>query len=134
MSRLPIIIQENAHVPLKKEIVKIVAQEIMQASNAELCQLIYEFDYFTIKQAPVTKLEGYLNHKVIFNGIYTKNDFHWEISVETIGTSLCPCSKEISNFGAHNQRSVVVLSVKQKGYPSKKGIRVLVLFFRDSAI
>ena len=115
MSRLPIIIQSNLDQPLRGATVHSVAEQVMRASEANVCQLIYEFHYFTKKIAPVSGNEGYVDHKVIFDGtISLYNEFIWKVSVETIGTSLCPCSKEISNHGAHNQKCYININVKPR--------------------
>lgn len=114
MSRLPIILQGNINIPLKGSSISDIAEEIRVASEAKICHLTYEFPYFTIKQSPVTSLDGMLDHKVVFDGVKTENDFLWKFSVETIGTTLCPCSKEISKFGAHNQKCYITMTVKPK--------------------
>jgi len=114
MSRLPIIIQGNLDKPLRGVVVNDVAEQIRLASEAQVCQLIYKFHYFTQKKAPVTGKLGYVDHKVIFDGTITVHNFLWKVSVETIGTSLCPCSKEISNKGAHNQKCYITITVEPK--------------------
>ncbi len=115
MSRLPIIIQGNIDKPLRGATIQDVAEQIRIASEANECEINYEFHYFTQKKAPVTGRLGYLDHKVNFNGVVKEDrTFEWKITVESIGTSLCPCSKEISKGGAHNQKCYVSITVTPK--------------------
>jgi len=114
MSRLPIIIQNKLNEPLNNKMIKTTAEEIRVISDARECQLTYEFDYFTIKNAPISHESGILSHKVIFHGVKRKDSYKFTMTVETIGTSLCPCSKEISKYGAHNQKCYVSIQTMPK--------------------
>jgi GTP cyclohydrolase I len=85
-----------------------------------------KFDYFLINEAPASKLKSYMNYKCIIEGKQKHNTnshmFECEdnipiieelyLTVQVPYTSLCPCSKEISNYGAHNQRSFADVKVK----------------------
>lgn len=68
------------------------------------------FDYFLIQEAPATKIKSHMNHKCIYEGKLFGGEFNDDnvkkyLTVETYYTSLCPCSRDISDYGAHNQRS-----------------------------
>lgn len=74
------------------------------------------FPYFMSKEAPVSGVSSLLDYQVSWtaNAMATVDgevDVQFELSVLVPVTSLCPCSKAISQYGAHNQRSHVTVSV-----------------------
>ncbi len=70
-----------------------------------------EFDYFVMRKAPVSKIESYTPYKAKF--ICKKNDdFDFVLEVIVPIQTLCPCSKEISERGAHNQRAKADVSIR----------------------
>ena len=90
-----------------------ILDEMIDVLNAESAHLEVSFPYFVEKEAPVTKSKGLMEYKCSFIGSKKKNrnlDFILQVKVPV--TSLCPCSKEISDFGAHNQRSMITASIK----------------------
>jgi GTP cyclohydrolase I len=111
MSRLPIGLHKYLNQSLNGTIIKDIAENIRQVSKAEICQVIYEFHYFIEKLAPASKEPGLIDHKIIFDGTKTESSYIWKFSVETVGTSLCPCSKEISTAGAHNQKCYITTDI-----------------------
>jgi GTP cyclohydrolase I len=74
------------------------------------------FPYFVNKQAPVTGVQSLLDYDVTFIGEIRDGKPTMYIKVIVPVTSLCPCSKEISDYGAHNQRSHVTVQVRTKGF------------------
>jgi GTP cyclohydrolase I len=70
------------------------------------------FPYFVMKKAPVTGVESLMNYQATIFGEHRdgKTDVWLKVVVPT--TSLCPCSKKISDYGAHNQRSHITLTAK----------------------
>ena len=83
--------------------------------NAETAHMEVEFPYFIEKAAPVSKAKGLMEYRCRFRGsLSDKKDFILEISVPV--TTLCPCSKEISRKGAHNQRGVVKVALRFHGF------------------
>ena len=83
--------------------------------NAETAHMEVEFPYFIEKAAPVSKAKGLMEYRCRFRGSLSgKKDFILEISVPV--TTLCPCSKEISRKGAHNQRGVVKVALRFHGF------------------
>ncbi|HXF49888.1 MAG TPA: GTP cyclohydrolase FolE2 [Verrucomicrobiae bacterium] len=69
------------------------------------------FPYFIEKQAPVTGERGLLEYRAFF-AAYLSDSYRGTVGVSVPVTTLCPCSKEISAAGAHNQRSLVGLWVE----------------------
>ncbi|WP_295456260.1 GTP cyclohydrolase FolE2 [uncultured Thiodictyon sp.] len=74
------------------------------------------FPFFVNKRAPVTGVESLLDYEVTFIGEIRDGVPTLEIKVVVPVTSLCPCSKEISAYGAHNQRSHVTVQVRTRGF------------------
>ena len=68
------------------------------------------FPYFLEKAAPVSKVKSLSDYEVTFKGQVKKGKYNLEMKVVVPVTSLCPCSKKISDYGAHNQRSHVTIS------------------------
>ncbi len=86
-------------------------QTIKQRLNAESARLKFEFKYFIKKQAPVSGLISPMGYECSFEGILINDKYNFILGVEVPVTTLCPCSKEISDYGAHNQRTLVKLNV-----------------------
>jgi GTP cyclohydrolase I len=80
------------------------------AAYADIC-----FPYFVKKSAPVSKISSLLNYPCEFNASF-REEFKLWIGVKVPVTTLCPCSKEISEWGAHNQRSEITIKVRYKGF------------------
>lgn len=86
--------------------------ELKNNLDANDAYLNMDFIYFIEKKAPVSKKVGRLDYKCKFEGILKDNEFNFYITVEVPIMNVCPCSKEISLYGAHNQRGYVTLRVK----------------------
>lgn len=90
-------------------------QEVKDRLLADSAHLEMTFPYFLEKQAPVTKTPGLMEYTCRFTGgIGAGEDFI--LSVWVPSTTLCPCSKEISRYGAHNQRAEINLNIKSTGF------------------
>jgi len=84
--------------------------EIKNSLKADASYIEIRFPYFMKKKAPISKISSLLNYECIFKASLADKYTFW-IGVIVPVTTLCPCSKEISLFGAHNQRSIVTLFV-----------------------
>ena len=92
-----------------------ILDEVKSRLNAESAHMEITFPYFINKMAPVTGSEGLMEYKCTFMGSLNKGiDIVTIINVPI--STLCPCSKEISAFGAHNQRGIVTLKVRFKKF------------------
>ncbi|MBN2288627.1 MAG: GTP cyclohydrolase I FolE2 [Candidatus Glassbacteria bacterium] len=91
-----------------------ILAEMRRRLNADLAHLELEFPYFIEKQAPISKARGLQEYICRFSASEgaTAEDSDFVLAVNVPVTTLCPCSKEISDFGAHNQRSVVGIQVR----------------------
>lgn len=89
-----------------------IPHELLSRLHAERAHLELRFPYFRSKAAPVTGTHGLLDYGVIFEINAQANHTDFVVTVEVPVTTLCPCSKAISERGAHNQRGVVTLAVR----------------------
>lgn len=71
-----------------------------------------EFPLFIEKQAPVSKTKSLLDYDVKLQASLCHKQFEIEIQVKIPVTSLCPASKKMSNYGAHNQRSEITINLQ----------------------
>ena len=92
-----------------------ILEEMKERLNAKSAHMEITFPYFINKAAPVTKSEGLMEYQCTFKGsLNSKSDLVTVIHVPI--STLCPCSKEISTVGAHNQRGEVTLQVRFKKF------------------
>jgi GTP cyclohydrolase I len=91
---------------------KDMVREMTEVLEAESGHIEMNFPYFVTKQAPISKVKSLMDYDVTFVGEISNGEPGLTIRVVVPVTSLCPCSKEISEYGAHNQRSHVTLRVK----------------------
>jgi len=73
-----------------------------------------EFPYFLVKRAPVSGLEGVMDYVARFDATACGREIDFVLTVKTPVTTLCPCSKAISRYGAHNQRGVVSVQLRSR--------------------
>ncbi|MBW2028960.1 MAG: GTP cyclohydrolase I FolE2 [Deltaproteobacteria bacterium] len=110
MSRFVEILNENSQ-RISLQNFSGILQEMKERLNAESAHMEITFPYFIKKSAPITGSEGLMEYKCTFKGSLNQgSDLITMIHVPI--STLCPCSKEISDFGAHNQRGVVRLQVR----------------------
>ena len=84
--------------------------EMTKRLEAQIGHIEMSFPFFIKKQAPITKVESLLDYHVTFKANCKDGQISMWVTVDVPVTSLCPCSKKISKYGAHNQRSCVTLS------------------------
>ena len=114
MSRIPIGLMKFASEQLSSNLMLKIAENIRTSVEADLCDIGYYFTYFLTKHAPMSFEPGILPYEIWFNMIKTQNTRVFRMSVETIATSSCPCSKEISKYSAHNQKSRIKITCEAK--------------------
>ncbi len=90
--------------------------EMTERLEAESGHIEMSFPYFVNKTAPVSRVQSLLDYEVTLIGEITDDEVKMNIKVVVPVTSLCPCSKKISAYGAHNQRSHVTLNVRINGF------------------
>ena len=84
--------------------------------QAESAQIKLDFRYFIEKEAPVSKISAPMAYACSFKGVLEKNgngdNYHLDLSTTVPISTLCPCSKAISKYGAHNQRTEIRTTVQ----------------------
>jgi GTP cyclohydrolase I len=71
------------------------------------------FPFFIRKSAPVSRVESQLDYEVCWRGrVSDEGRYSFWMHVTVPATSLCPCSKEISTYGAHNQRTQISIQAE----------------------
>jgi GTP cyclohydrolase I len=95
---------------------KDMLSEMAERLEAESGHIEMNFPYFVSKQAPISKVKSLLDYDVTLIGEIHKGSPIMYIKVMVPVTSLCPCSREISDYGAHNQRSHVTVCVRTEGF------------------
>jgi len=84
--------------------------------EAEAGHIEMSFTYFVDKAAPVSGVRSLMDYEVTFIGEIRDGQPTMNLKVVVPVTSLCPCSKKISKYGAHNQRSHVTVNVRVHGF------------------
>jgi GTP cyclohydrolase IB len=94
-----------------------ILDELKNRLNAESAHMEITFPYFITKKAPISKTEGLMEYVCTFKGSLDRSkprDLVIELKIPI--ATVCPCSKEISTYGAHNQRGEVRVSVRFKKF------------------
>ena len=86
--------------------------EMTARLDSDAGHLEMTFPYFVMKRAPVTKVESLLDYRTTLVGELKNGRTETWLKVVVPVTSLCPCSKRISDYGAHNQRSHVTIAAR----------------------
>ena len=83
-------------------------------TDAKAGRIEVNFPYFINKTAPVSGVQSLMDYEVGFIGEIRNGELEVSLKVLVPVTSLCPCSKKISEYGAHNQRSHVTVTALLK--------------------
>jgi GTP cyclohydrolase FolE2 len=104
---------ERQRAPLDAAGLRALAQAMLARLDARRGTIVLRFPWFIRKRAPVSGVTSLLDHDVEWR-VHADGASppRVEIAVSVPVTSLCPCSKEISAYGAHNQRSLVTIDVE----------------------
>ncbi len=92
----------------------IILHDLKDRLDAEEAHIEVAFTYFVTKKAPVSGAPAKVGCDCIFKGTSSATQDDFVLCVTVPVTTLCPCSKEISEYGAHNQRGYVTLEVRPK--------------------
>lgn len=115
MSRFLEILQQWCDKPVAEEEMEAMLQEALHRLEAETAKLRLSFKYFVEKEAPKSGRKSVLDLDCFFEGEMRAGEpMSFRLGVTVPATSLCPCSKAISRYGAHNQRSLLRAVVEFK--------------------
>lgn len=124
MSRFVEILNEWCNKHLLGMDIKGCIEAVIKRLNAKSGYLKFDFKYFIDKNSPVTNISAPMCYDCSFEGVldnYGEEDeeYTFYLGVKVPVTTLCPCSKEISDYGAHNQRALVSVKIT---YPEDEHI------------
>lgn len=111
MSRFVEVLNEWQHKNLLGIDIKGCLEKIITNLDAQSGELQFKFKYFLEKRSPVTNLPAQMAYDCSFEGRINSDGYKFILGVEVPVTTLCPCSKEISDNGAHNQRAFITVKV-----------------------
>lgn len=90
-----------------------ILDDLKQRLQAQKAFLELKFPYFVMKSSPVTGKKAPMDVDVVMT-VEKKDRFVMNMKVVAPITTLCPCSKEISEYGAHNQRAFATMEIEAK--------------------
>jgi GTP cyclohydrolase I len=93
-----------------------ILAQMTEKLNAQTGHIEMAFPFFVMKQAPVSRVESLMNYQASLIGELHDGVSELWLKVVVAATSLCPCSKDISKYGAHNQRSHITIKAKVDGH------------------
>ncbi len=88
-----------------------ILRDLQDRLKAESAHISMEFPYFIEKKAPVSGSVGLMDYVARFDASIHGKEIDFKLGVQVPVTTLCPCSRNISERGAHNQRGIVDLDV-----------------------
>ena len=133
MSRLMEILTDWTIKPLSMNSISDILTEALEKLSTNAAKIHIDFKYFVEREAPISQKKSLLDLDCFFEGeaINEQRDFILCIAVPL--TTLCPCSKEISDYGAHNQRSVCRVQIKFDNLSQTIGIDELARLIESQA-
>ncbi|KAK46550.1 GTP cyclohydrolase [Caballeronia jiangsuensis] len=114
MSRFVALLEENRE-PLDQAALRSLLASMLTKLEAHSGRIEVTLPYFVMKTAPVSGVQSLLDYEATFIAEKRDGETHLSMKVLVPVTSLCPCSKKISQYGAHNQRSHVTIAAQLAG-------------------
>jgi GTP cyclohydrolase I len=114
MSRFVALLDEH-RVPLDQTAFRTMLTSMLAKLEAHSGRIEVSFPYFVMKTAPVSGVQSLMDYEVTLTGEVRGGETRISLKVLVPVTSLCPCSKQISQYGAHNQRSHVTIAAQFEG-------------------
>ncbi len=114
MSRF-IALLEAYRAPLEMANFTALMHEMVKLLEAQAGRVEVSFPYFITKTAPISGVESLMDYEVGLTGELKDGELEVTLKVLVPVTSLCPCSKKISSYGAHNQRSHITVNAVVSG-------------------
>lgn len=118
------------------KLVDVLLDECVTRLQSQTAHVKIKFDYFLKKQAPISKIVSHMDYQGYLEGRRWQNgqkDFY--LHAQVLYCSLCPCSKEIAKFGAHNQQSYANITVQLRdiSYYRQFGIENIISIVEGAA-
>ena len=113
MSRFVEVLNAHGNVIHVENIAEIL-QSLQKKLHSATSHLEIEFPYFMSKRSPVSHHESLMDYIARFDAAACGAEMDFVLTVKVNGTTLCPCSKAIAKYGAHNQRGEVIVAVRSR--------------------
>jgi GTP cyclohydrolase I len=113
MSRFVEVLHAHGNV-IHVENIGVILQELQKKLHSATSHIEVEFPYFISKQSPVSRRESLMDYIARFDAAACGEETDFVLTVKANVTTLCPCSKAIAKYGAHNQRGEVTVAVRFK--------------------
>jgi len=117
MSRFAVTLMNYRYKTMNSKKLKKFLKELKRSLKTKDSYASIKFKYFIPKESPVKKVAGIQGYECAFVGRLTSEEYEFYLEVSVPIITLCPCSKEISKFGAHNQRALVTARLNFVGKP-----------------
>lgn len=115
MSRFVELLEAQAE-PVDRQVFEALVHNMLEKLDAPGGEIEMRFPWFVTKSAPVSRVQSRLDYDVCWRGFVSgESGYSFRMQVSVPATSLCPCSKEISAYGAHNQRSIIRIDAELAG-------------------
>jgi len=111
MSRFVEILNEKECTFTAQSFIELV-DRVAKKLESDSAHISVEFPFFRKKVAPSSGVESFMDYKVTISGTLSQGETSISMKVVVPVTSLCPCSKSISKYGAHNQRSHITIEAR----------------------
>ncbi len=113
MSRFIEVLNKWSQKPINSDEIGNILREITMRTDAQGAHIEMSFKYFLPRVAPVSGCSAILDYDITFQGeLDAEGNYDFVLGAAVPITSLCPCSKEISRHGAHNQRSTIYAQIR----------------------
>jgi GTP cyclohydrolase I len=113
MSRFVEVLNAHGNIIHVENIVQIL-QELQKKLHSATSHIEIEFPYFMSKKSPVSRQESLMDYVARFDAAACGGETDFVLTVKVKVTTLCPCSKAIAKYGAHNQRGEVTVALRFK--------------------
>jgi len=89
-----------------------ILRSLQKQLHASTSHIEIEFPYFMSKRSPVSRGESLMDYVARFDAAAVNGGIDFVLTVKAQVTTLCPCSKAIARYGAHNQRGLVTVALR----------------------
>ncbi|HEX9047723.1 MAG TPA: GTP cyclohydrolase FolE2 [Verrucomicrobiae bacterium] len=113
MSRFVEVLNAHGNI-IHVENISDILRSLQKKLNSATSHLEIEFPYFMSKKSPVTAKESLMDYVARFDAAACGDEIDFVLTVKVNVTTLCPCSKAIAKYGAHNQRGLVTVALRFK--------------------
>ena len=132
MSRFIEELNQHCDRPMDLDAFHQLAVRIRSRLDSQSTDIKANFTWMRKVKSPISGLEGYLDCKVGFEAITGEREIKI-LTVETVATAVCPCSKAISNRGAHNQRAFICAAITLEAKEPSPSISGIIKLLEDNA-